>query len=128
MKKKPDSGLFFGYRHIKFHYLGYIYGKVSVCRTHVANKLKLNKLWKQFPTALSLVGETRAWGNFINLKRRIILLVSVLAILAGLLWIGQGMGYIQWPPNSFMIRQPQWSIYGTILALAGLLGVWWTWR
>ena len=56
--------------------------------------------------------------------KRTILVVSVLAIFVGLFWIGQGLGYIQWPPSSFMISQRQWSVYGSMLVLVGLLGAW----
>jgi hypothetical protein len=39
----------------------------------------------------------------------------------GLLWMGQGSGYIPWPPESFMISQTKWIYYGGVTAAAGLL-------
>jgi len=37
----------------------------------------------------------------------------------GLLWIGQGTGYVNWPQESFMIRQIQWAWYGAGLVAIG---------
>jgi uncharacterized membrane protein len=39
----------------------------------------------------------------------------------GLLWMGQGAGYIRWPAESFMISQFQWVYYGGGTALVGLV-------
>jgi uncharacterized membrane protein len=39
----------------------------------------------------------------------------------GLLWMGQGAGYIKWPAESFMIDQSQWIYYGGGAALVGLI-------
>lgn len=47
--------------------------------------------------------------------------IAVLAILMGLLWVGQGLGIIMWPSSSFMLADRQWAINGSILAAAGLL-------
>lgn len=41
--------------------------------------------------------------------------------LIGLLWIGQGLGYVQWPQQSFMLDQRPWADRGAFLAIAGLL-------
>jgi hypothetical protein len=43
--------------------------------------------------------------------------VGVLASLIGLLWIGQGLGYVG---GSFMTGQPEWVRNGAIALLAGL--------
>lgn len=56
--------------------------------------------------------------------RSLFLILGSLALLIGLLWIGQGTGLVNWPPSSFMIKQTQWAYYGAGLALAGLLLVW----
>ncbi|KQR84150.1 hypothetical protein [Sphingomonas sp. Leaf343] len=53
--------------------------------------------------------------------RAILLTLGVLATLMGLLWIGQGLGYIHWPASSFMLDQRVWADYGAGLAVAGLL-------
>lgn len=49
-----------------------------------------------------------------------LLLLGILAALTGLLWIGQGSGYVNWPASSFMISQTQWVYYGACLAVVGL--------
>jgi hypothetical protein len=56
--------------------------------------------------------------------RRLLLIVGFLALAAGLLWIGQGTGVINWPPSSFMISQIQWAGYGAALAAFGLILIW----
>jgi len=39
----------------------------------------------------------------------------------GLLWIGQGTGYVRWPESSFMISDSAWAVRGAILAAGGAL-------
>ena len=48
-------------------------------------------------------------------------IVGILAVLMGLLWIGQGLGVVNWPASSFMIDQRPWVIRGALLALVGLV-------
>jgi uncharacterized membrane protein len=55
---------------------------------------------------------------------RALLIVGLLALAMGLLWIGQGLGVINWPQSSFMIRQMQWAGYGAALAALGLILIW----
>ena len=47
-------------------------------------------------------------------------IAGVLALLMGLLWIGQGLGYIHWPASSFMLDQRPWALRGAILAVIGV--------
>ena len=58
-----------------------------------------------------------------GLVRILIMVIAVLAILMGLLWIGQGLGIIMWPASSFMLADRQWAYNGAILAAVGLLVV-----
>ena len=58
------------------------------------------------------------------LIRRVLLIVGLIALAIGLLWIGQGLGVINWPQSSFMIRQMQWAGYGAALAALGLVLIW----
>ena len=51
--------------------------------------------------------------------RLALIVVGILAMLLGLLWIGQGTGYVRWPETSFMIDQSGWSVRGLMLAIAG---------
>ena len=53
--------------------------------------------------------------------RPILMIVGVLCALMGLLWIGQGLGYINWPASSFMLRQTEWADRGAVVAVIGLL-------
>ena len=55
---------------------------------------------------------------------RLLLIVGLLALVMGLLWIGQGLGVINWPQSSFMIKQMQWAGYGAALAALGLILIW----
>ena len=49
----------------------------------------------------------------------ILTVIGVLAVLMGLLWIGQGTGIVRWPASSFMIDQSPWILRGAILAVVG---------
>jgi hypothetical protein len=46
---------------------------------------------------------------------------GIVALALGLLWIGQGTGFVRWPASSFMIDQSAWAIRGAVLALGGAL-------
>jgi hypothetical protein len=47
------------------------------------------------------------------------LIVGIVAVLMGLLWVGQGLGYIHWPASSFMLDRRPWALRGAILAAVG---------
>jgi hypothetical protein len=49
------------------------------------------------------------------------LIVGVIAVLMGLLWIGQGLGWIRWPASSFMIDRRPWVTNGAVLVAIGLV-------
>ncbi|GAA0665852.1 divalent metal cation (Fe/Co/Zn/Cd) transporter [Sphingomonas insulae] len=53
--------------------------------------------------------------------RPVLLSIGVLMALMGMLWIGQGLGYVHWPQSSFMLDQRPWADRGAALAVAGLL-------
>jgi hypothetical protein len=48
-------------------------------------------------------------------------LIGIIALAMGLLWMGQGSGYIPWPASSFMISQTKWIYYGSALAVVGII-------
>lgn len=52
------------------------------------------------------------------------LIVGVLALLMGLLWIGQGFGLVMWPSSSFMLEQKIWALWGSLLAGLGAVLIW----
>jgi hypothetical protein len=58
-----------------------------------------------------------------GILRFALLVVSILAILIGLVWVGQGTGYFPYPASSFMINQMPWAYYGGSLAVLGVIGV-----
>lgn len=53
--------------------------------------------------------------------RVLLLVIGVLATLMGLLWIGQGLGWVHWPASSFMLDQRPWALRGSLLAAVGLI-------
>ena len=50
-----------------------------------------------------------------------IFIIGLIALLVGLVWIGQGTGYFPYPRSSFMINQIEWAYYGSVTAIVGLL-------
>ena len=48
-------------------------------------------------------------------------ILGIASVLMGLLWIGQGTGYIHWPKSSFMPDQRPWATRGAILAVVGIV-------
>jgi len=57
-----------------------------------------------------------------------LVVVGFLALLVGLVWIGQGTGYFPYPRSSFMINQLPWTYRGAGVAVVGLLGIVLGWR
>jgi hypothetical protein len=47
--------------------------------------------------------------------------VGGLALLLGLVWVGQGTGYFPYPSESFMIDQRPWAWRGAGVAVVGLV-------
>ena len=53
--------------------------------------------------------------------KALIMVTGAAALAAGLLFVGQGLGYVRWPASSFMINQRAWVYYGAAIAAAGLI-------
>jgi hypothetical protein len=53
--------------------------------------------------------------------KTLLLLVGLIVCAAGILFAGQGLGYINWPASSFMISQMKWVYYGGGIAVVGIL-------
>ena len=53
--------------------------------------------------------------------RAVMLALGVLAVLMGLLWIGQGIGLIHWPASSFMLDQREWAFRGAAVVAVGVV-------
>ena len=53
--------------------------------------------------------------------KSLLTLIGLLMLAAGVLFMGQGSGYIPWPAESFMISQTRWVYYGGAIAIVGLV-------
>jgi hypothetical protein len=53
--------------------------------------------------------------------KMLLLLVGIVVLALGILFMGQGSGYIPWPSSSFMVRQSEWVYYGGAIAVIGIL-------
>ena len=51
------------------------------------------------------------------MRQNLLLVIGVLAVVAGLVWTLQGLGYVG---GSFMSGATVWAIIGPLVALAGL--------
>jgi len=60
--------------------------------------------------------------------KSLILVAGIILIALGLLFVGQGSGFIEWPSSSFMIRQTEWIYYGLAIVAVGALVIAFTWR
>ena len=64
--------------------------------------------------------------------KTLLTIVGVIALALGLLWVGQGLGYITWHPAnmqpSFMVGDMHWVYYGAALAVLGLFIIGWSRR
>jgi hypothetical protein len=50
--------------------------------------------------------------------------IGIIALLIGLIWVGQGLGIINWPLASLMINQIKWTYIGLGVAAVGLILIW----
>lgn len=60
--------------------------------------------------------------------KMLLLVIGMLALLMGLLWVGQGLNIIRWPASSFMLGVAQWSWRGALLAGVGAAMIWYARR
>ncbi|MBI3746771.1 MAG: hypothetical protein HY264_09695 [Chloroflexi bacterium] len=51
------------------------------------------------------------------------LVLAAALTLAGLVWIGQGLGILT-AGGSFMIGDPRWAVIGAVFAVLGILLAW----
>jgi ABC-type cobalamin transport system permease subunit len=48
---------------------------------------------------------------------RLRLMVGILVLLVGVVWIGQGLGYLR--SSSFMVDDIRWSVIGAVMVAVG---------
>jgi hypothetical protein len=53
--------------------------------------------------------------------RTLLTLIGALLLAMGLLFCGQGLGWIRWPAESFMINQITWVYYGGGMVVLGVI-------
>jgi hypothetical protein len=53
--------------------------------------------------------------------RTLLTVLGIVLLLAGLVFMGQGLGYFPYPASSFMISAIRWVYYGAAIAVAGAL-------
>lgn len=59
-----------------------------------------------------------------NILRLLYMIWGGLMVFSGLFWALQGLGIIMWPPESFMLADRAWTLYGAIWALVGAGLIW----
>lgn len=57
------------------------------------------------------------------MAKRVLFGLSTVAVIIGVIWIGQGTGVFPYPASSFMIDQMPWVYRGAALAVAGLIAI-----
>jgi hypothetical protein len=60
--------------------------------------------------------------------KTVFLIVGLIVLAMGILFAGQGLGYIHWPATSTMIDQTKWAYYGGCIAVVGLVVIWYSRR
>jgi hypothetical protein len=60
--------------------------------------------------------------------RQGLLIIGIIAVLTGLVWIGQGTGYFPYPERSFMVRATPWAWYGLAVLVVGVILIWFSRR
>lgn len=61
---------------------------------------------------------------FRNVLRIFYMVWGGLMVFSGLFWALQGLGIIMWPPESFMLADRAWTLYGLIMAVFGAGLIW----
>jgi hypothetical protein len=58
------------------------------------------------------------------MRKVLMTLVGIVALVMGLLWAAQGANLLPWPRTSVMIGETNWIYWGDALALLGVLILW----
>lgn len=46
-------------------------------------------------------------------------IIGIAFLVFGTMWALQGLGILMWPPQSFMLAQREWGLYGAVMAGLG---------
>ena len=52
--------------------------------------------------------------------KNLMLFAAILCLALGVLWMGQGTGYIHWPAGSFMISDVRWTYTGAFMVILSI--------
>ncbi|MEE4153940.1 MAG: hypothetical protein V2I27_07245 [Erythrobacter sp.] len=55
-------------------------------------------------------------------------IVGIALIVLGAMFALQGLGILMWPPQSAMLANREWGLYGGVMALLGAVVVWFAGR
>jgi uncharacterized membrane protein len=55
---------------------------------------------------------------------RVLTAAGMFLLVMGTLWALQGLGVVNWPPESFMLDRRDWALYGATTAAAGAVLLW----
>jgi len=66
-------------------------------------------------------------GTILGRVRAVLLLVGLLLVVAGAVWVGQGLN-LPFAPRSFMTRDLAWTAIGAVTLIAGLGLAAYAWR
>lgn len=58
------------------------------------------------------------------MRKRVLTAGGMFLLVMGILWALQGLGVVQWPPESFMLDRRDWAFYGAITASFGAVLLW----
>ena len=59
--------------------------------------------------------------------KRVLTATGMFLLVMGTLWALQGLGLVNWPPESFMLDRRDWALYGAVTAAIGA-GILWLGR
>ena len=58
------------------------------------------------------------------MRRLALTILGIVIFLLGALWTLQGLDFVSWPADSFMLGKRRWTYIGVLAMAAGLILVW----
>lgn len=55
------------------------------------------------------------------MMKLLVRIIAMALVIFGIIWSLQGLGILMWPPQSFMLAQREWGLYGALVAGFGVL-------